>query len=88
MALTTADHDGTIKHVGGNMLGGDDQKPWLVLEYRASCDHPWRPIASRHGNLEDAYEALRQLWGPRTEVQAYIPADVAARHQCFNPESN
>ena len=66
----------------------EDQKPWLVLEYRATPKHPWRPICSRHGNIEDAYEALQALWGKRTEVQMFIPQDVAMRHKALDIESN
>ena len=53
---------------------------WLLLEYRASCDHPWRPVSLLCETIEDAYEALTELWGSSTEVQVYMPQEAAVRH--------
>lgn len=70
------------------MLGDHLRVPWLVIEYRQSPSHRWRPVTSRYKDLEEAYDALLQLWGPRTEIQMYIPQDVAARHEAFDVEGN
>ena len=68
------------------MLGGVKKRTWLVLEYRPGPGYAWRTVSALHDSLEDAYDSLRQLWGPRTEVQMYIPQEVAALYDAFDVE--
>ena len=70
------------------MLGGGKKRSWLVLEYRPGPGYAWRTVSALHDSLEDAYDSLRQLWGPRTEVQMYIPQEVAALYDAFDVEAD
>ena len=70
------------------MLGGINRKPWIVLEYRPGPGYHWRTVSALHDSLEDAYDSLRQLWGPSTEVQMYIPQEVAALYDAFDVEAD
>ena len=70
------------------MLGGVKKRTWLVLEYRPGPGYAWRTVSALHDSLEDAYDSLRQLWGPRTEVQMYIPQEVAALYDAFDVEAD
>lgn len=70
------------------MLAGVKRKSWIVIEYRPAPEYSWRTVSSLHDNLEDAYDALRQLWGPLTEVQMYIPQEVATLYDAFDVEKD
>jgi len=70
------------------MLGGVKKRTWLVLEYRPGPGYAWRTVSALHDSLEDAYDSLRQLWGPSTEVQMYIPQEVAALYDAFDVEAD
>ena len=70
------------------MLEGVKKRTWLVLEYRPGPGYAWRTVSALHDSLEDAYDSLRQLWGPRTEVQMYIPQEVAALYDAFDVEAD
>lgn len=70
------------------MFGEVRRKPWIVIEYRPAPGYPWQTVSASHGSLEEAYDALRQLWGPLTEVQMYIPQEVATLYDALDVESD
>lgn len=70
------------------MLGGMKKKTWIMIEYRPGPGYAWRTVSALHDSLEDAYDSLRQLWGPSTEVQMYIPQEVAALYDAFDVEAD